>query len=216
MMPATGLFLSIFYFIVVNKCHAWHTPSVSGRTINISSATKTPPTTIKTMIPSTYSTPTLTSSATFSRTQLFISEADYASLDNEFASLNASPFFVAFLALAIGVAAQTFINQMLEGDQGLGAFLKDGAGYNKSGFRRQAGLDEEKKDPLPWLRLPKLDFVEVAGQEDDTLAFAKLEELRVQMNEQLELGNMEQASRLKEQLEEFMEEAGIEYRAEME
>ncbi|CAJ1959288.1 unnamed protein product [Cylindrotheca closterium] len=106
---------------------------------------------------------------------------------------------------------------MLEGDQGLGAFLKDGAGYNKSGFRqppKQGG--DEKRDPLPWLQLPKLDFVEVAGQQDDSLAFAKLEELRVQMNEQLDLGNMEQASRLKEQLEEVMDAAGIEYTAEME
>jgi len=24
------------------------------------------------------------------------------------------------------------------------------------------------RDPLPWLKLPKLDFVEVAGQEPDT------------------------------------------------
>ena len=135
--------------------------------------------------------------------------------ETEFASLDTSPFLVAFVALAIGAAAQTFINQMLEGDQGLGAFLKDGAGYNKSGFR-QVRRKQEDNDPLPWLKLPKLDFVEVAGQQDDSMVFAKLEDLRVRMNQELELGNREQASILKEQLEQAMEAAGIEYTSEWE
>ena len=78
-----------------------------------------------------------------------------------------SPFAIAGLALLLGIAAQSFINQMLEGDQGLGSYLKDGSGYNKSGFRRvdKASMkNDEMNDPLPWLKLPKLDFVDVAGQ----------------------------------------------------
>lgn len=137
---------------------------------------------------------------------------------DEFVSTN-TPFLVALVALLIGVAAQTFINQMLEGDRGLGAFLKDGTGYNKSGFRQQDGKRaEERSDPLPWLKLPKLDFVEVAGQEkvDDSLIFAKLEELRIQMNQQLDQGNIVEASRLKEELEELMEVAGIDFESEWE
>ena len=41
--------------------------------------------------------------------------------DDEFVS-SSTPFLVAFVALAVGVAARTFTNQMLEGDRGLGAF----------------------------------------------------------------------------------------------
>mmetsp|Transcript_3864 Transcript_3864/g.4990 ORF Transcript_3864/g.4990 Transcript_3864/m.4990 type:complete len:220 (-) Transcript_3864:83-742(-) len=75
-------------------------------------------------------------------------------------------------ALVIFVAAQSFINSMLRGDRGLGAFLSDGSGYNRSGFRSRRGAEEGDdgtavaKDPLPWLKLPRLDFVEVAGQDD--------------------------------------------------
>lgn len=153
-------------------------------------------------------TTTTTSPQELSMMILSSSEVDFGS------TMDTTPFLVAFVALAIGAAAQTFINQMLEGDQGLGAFLKDGAGYNKSGFR-QSSQDEIKKDPLPWLQLPKLDFVEVAGQEqDDAVVFAKLEDLRVRMNQELELGNQEQASILREQLEQAMEAAGIEYTSE--
>ena len=78
-----------------------------------------------------------------------------------------SPFLVTALAIFLGVSAQTFINQMLEGDQGLGAFLKDGSGYNKSGFRQSSSSsspgatasttnNNKPEDPLPWLKLPKL------------------------------------------------------------
>jgi len=55
----------------------------------------------------------------------------------------------------------------------------------------------------------KLDFVEVAGQrEDDSLLFAKLEELWIRMNEQLDRGKIEEASRLEGKLEEITEAAG--------
>ena len=82
----------------------------------------------------------------------------------------ATPFTITIVALTIGVAAQTFINKMLEGDQGLGAFLSDGTGFNKSGYRPSSSSKGNNsrstvdKDPLPWLKLPQLDFVEVAGQ----------------------------------------------------
>eukprot|EP00814_Leptocylindrus_danicus_P017952 CAMPEP_0116007508 /NCGR_PEP_ID=MMETSP0321-20121206/2337_1 /TAXON_ID=163516 /ORGANISM="Leptocylindrus danicus var. danicus, Strain B650" /LENGTH=155 /DNA_ID=CAMNT_0003476209 /DNA_START=72 /DNA_END=539 /DNA_ORIENTATION=+ len=77
-------------------------------------------------------------------------------------------------ALGIGVAAQSWINFQLDGDRGLGKFLSDGRGYNRSAFTPRRGTDDfndgtaplSKSDPLPWLKLPKLDFVEVAGQEE--------------------------------------------------
>jgi hypothetical protein len=74
---------------------------------------------------------------------------------------------VAFLLL---VASQLFINQMLSGDQGLGAYLKDGRGVGRSSFRPLSLEDKSRavsNDPLPWLKLPKLDYVQVAGQEED-------------------------------------------------
>jgi hypothetical protein len=134
--------------------------------------------------------------------------------------MDLSPLVVAGVALGLGVAAQGFINQMLEGDQGLGAFLKDGSGYNKSGFRGASSSSSSKSetsaDPLPWLKLPQLDFVEVAGQpsrlEEEAL-LKRLETLRVEMNELLEEGKVEEASSIRKELETVMEEAGIEFSA---
>ena len=74
---------------------------------------------------------------------------------------------VPFVAFVLLVASQSFINQMLNGDQGLGAFLKDGRGVGRSSFRPLSLEDKNRavaSDPLPWLKLPKLDYVEVAGQ----------------------------------------------------
>ena len=126
-----------------------------------------------------------------------------------------NPLFVVGVAAVLGVAAQGFINQMLEGDQGLGAYLKDGSCYNKSGFRRMNGIeDESTKDPLPWLKLPRLDFVEVAGQDplpNQLEQLEELESLRLQMNEYLEKGKLEEATAIRNQLEGLMEDAGIEY-----
>lgn len=126
-----------------------------------------------------------------------------------------SPLLVGAVALGLGIGAQSFINQMLKGDQGLGAFLKDGSGYNRSGFRNKKDEAAKPSDPLPWLQLPKLDFVQVAGQEEDDLelAYEKLEEMRVTMNEQLQQGNVQEASRIRGDLELFMKEARIEYTA---
>ena len=133
---------------------------------------------------------------------------DYSSMVQDF-----SPLLVAACAIVLGVSAQSFINQMLKGDQGLGAFLKDGSGYNKSGFRQSSPSTIGSEDPLPWLKLPKLDFVEVAGQESkqEELAYKRLEEIRVDMNEKLQEGKIEEASMIREELELLMKEAGIEY-----
>lgn len=69
---------------------------------------------------------------------------------------------------------------MLSGDQGLAAFLKDGTGFQKSAFKERKpnpfGKNENaplgsSKDPLPWLKLPTLDFVEVKGQESQQISF---------------------------------------------
>ena len=126
------------------------------------------------------------------------------------------PFFLAFIALAIGLLANGWIARLLSGDQGLGSFLSDGSGFQKSGFRPSRRSDADRAvqlDPLPWLTLPQLDFVEVAGQERrspsfpkdmDDVVVAQLELIRGEMQEQLRLGNTNEAERLRLELERRM------------
>ena len=87
---------------------------------------------------------------------------------------------IVIVALTIGILANGWIASLISGDQGLGSYLSDGSGYNKSKFktiqRRKSNVDNNNDstikndravqgdDPLPWLRLPNLDFVEVVGQ----------------------------------------------------
>ena len=128
---------------------------------------------------------------------------------------SAVPLLV-IVAIGLGFTAQGWINRQLEGDQGLGAFLQDGKGFKKSGFRPLADDADRaaSSDTLPWLKLPKLDFVEVAGQKSsqDQL-FDELEDLRVKMNQQLQLGNIDEARTIRMKLESLMRENGIEFLA---
>jgi len=137
----------------------------------------------------------------------------------------------AIAALILVVAAQSWINQLIGGERGLGAFLSDGTGYNKSGFKpRKRGfvLNEDRPlggpDPLPWLKLPDLDFVEVAGQpsrkneiskqygvdqdffKSQTKIVAKLELLKAEMKMEVERGNMKKAKLTENELEILMKE----------
>ena len=123
----------------------------------------------------------------------------------------------------------------------MGAFLSDGSGFNKSGFkpRRRPTTDERgiagdqtRPDPLPWLKLPELDFVDVAGQpkrpkpqqqpteegvppssarRDGTEITAKLEMLRAQMKTEVEQGNLEYAKRIEDEMLQLMKEEGFDF-----
>jgi len=123
----------------------------------------------------------------------------------------------ALLTVAIGlfVAAQGWINQLLSGDRGLGAFLSDGSGFKKSGFRPVDKKTDTAgtSDPLPWLKLPKLDFVQVAGQERDSeeVVLERLESLRLEMNSLLEKNKFSEAGTIKQRLEQLMRENGVAY-----
>ena len=139
---------------------------------------------------------------------------------------------------------------MLEGDQGLGAFLKDGKGYNKSGYRPATSTrsngdnnnnnnnDNDNNDPLPWLKLPRFDFVEVAGQQQSLIlgeeveveedepqrVYEELERLRLKLNIELEKNcninnsnkeeDLLEATRLRKKIERLMKIYGIEYETE--
>ncbi|KAL7473102.1 hypothetical protein ACHAXS_013460 [Conticribra weissflogii] len=137
----------------------------------------------------------------------------------------------AMAALILVVAAQSWINQLIGGEQGLGAFLSDGTGYNKSGFkpRKRGFVSNEDRplggpDPLPWLKLPDLDFVEVAGQQtrkneiskpDDVISqafesqakvLAKLEPLMAEMKMEVERGNLKKAKLIENEIEQIAQE----------
>ena len=138
-------------------------------------------------------------------------------------------------SIILFVLAQGFINALLEGKRGLGAFLSDGGGFSRSAFKprskprsdstRDSSLDAPLggPDPLPWLKLPQLDFVDVAGQEvnkkqnggldpeEEAAIIVRLEELADLMTEEVKSGNVEEASRLRSQLESLMTKYGFQY-----
>mmetsp|Transcript_11235 Transcript_11235/g.12869 ORF Transcript_11235/g.12869 Transcript_11235/m.12869 type:complete len:193 (-) Transcript_11235:381-959(-) len=119
---------------------------------------------------------------------------------------------VTIAALVIGISAQTWINSLLKGERGLSAYLRDGGGFAGSGFSKEASEQDalSGEDPLPWLKLPKLDFVEVSGQEERRVEL-KMEQVRIKMNKALEQGEIEQAKELRSELEIFMKENGFKY-----
>mmetsp|Transcript_43032 Transcript_43032/g.84582 ORF Transcript_43032/g.84582 Transcript_43032/m.84582 type:complete len:133 (-) Transcript_43032:67-465(-) len=119
---------------------------------------------------------------------------------------------------------------MLRGEDGLGAFLSDGSGYNRSKFRPSAGRGGRRdgspvsSDPLPWLRLPALDFVEVAGQEkkktaaDQGLSSAaelefvkRLEAMAEQVRVATEAGDVKRARAIGMELDQLIKGSGYEY-----
>jgi hypothetical protein len=125
------------------------------------------------------------------------------------------------VAVSLFVASQGWINSLLSGDRGLGAFLSDGSGYGKSGFRPVSKSVDGKEsksgtdsDPLPWLKLPRFDFVDVAGQDSsvsEEAVYKRLEELRVEMNDLLEQNKFREASAVRLTLEKLMKVNGVEF-----
>ena len=148
-----------------------------------------------------------------------LDDASSSSMDPIITLDSISPWFLVLLALAIGSTAQGLINKQLEGDQGLGAFLQDGRGYSNSAFRPLAtktnGDRAVPQDPLPWLKLPQLDFVEVAGQQQDDqgleATLERLEDLKLELKRQVALGNTAKAQAIQGRLEQVMAEQGITY-----
>lgn len=127
--------------------------------------------------------------------------------------------FIVLSAAVIGVLIQTFINTMLRGDEGLSAYLSDGNGFNKSKFK-PPGKKRKESDPLPWLKLPKLDFVEVAGQtgneeEMELLIVKRLESLSAKMSEEINADERDKAVSTMNELNELMNEHGFEYKADV-
>lgn len=84
---------------------------------------------------------------------------------------------------------------------------------------------ERPRDPMPWLKLPKLDYVEVRGQEeaqgtgaernlspeDERSIVRELEGLQAKLRASLDAADMVEAERVKTQLERRMRESGFEF-----
>jgi hypothetical protein len=127
-------------------------------------------------------------------------------------------------ALILLITAQSFINFLLKGDRGLGAFLSDGSGYNKSGFRRTNNSDDRMEtDPLPWLKLPMFDYVDVAGQKKEQMMVAgstdeeivllrRMEEMKDQIRERIDEGKYDSARKIELELELLMKAEGYEFK----
>jgi hypothetical protein len=147
---------------------------------------------------------------------------------------------VVLVAALLAFSAQSWINSLLGGEQGLGAFLSDGSGFNKSGFKQRRrprndyGVipgDTTKPlggpDPLPWLKLPELDFVDVAGQtktpkkmqqsarekisaieRNQSGVILRLDSLREKMKTEVGRGNFDAAKRIEIELERLMKDEG--------
>jgi hypothetical protein len=127
-------------------------------------------------------------------------------------------------ALILLITAQSFINFLLKGDRGLGAFLSDGSGYNKSGFRRTNNSDDRMEtDPLPWLKLPMFDYVDVAGQkkeqkkvavstEEEIALLRRMEEMKDQIREMIDEGEYDSARKIELELELLMKAEGYEFK----
>ncbi|KAL7519803.1 hypothetical protein ACHAWX_004559 [Stephanocyclus meneghinianus] len=151
----------------------------------------------------------------------------------------AIPFVIVIGAVILAITAQSWINFLLRGDQGLGAFLSDGTGYNKSGFKPRSKLVNagasndaalEGSDPLPWLNLPHLDYVDVAGQpkrpkkvhlkaagsdlneHNAQEVVLQMEHLRGQIRLLVEQGRLQQAKNIELELETIMKEHGYEFK----
>lgn len=141
------------------------------------------------------------------------SVVEQASLVSEWQS-NAA---LVVVAGALGILSQTLINSMLKGDQGLSAFLSDGKGYGNSKFKEASGDNGRlQDDPLPWLRLPNLSFVDIAGQDvlnEEEIA-KKLDLLVERGRMELERGDKDKAAQTKKELNTLMKNYGFEYKEE--
>ena len=118
----------------------------------------------------------------------------------------------------------------------MGAFLSDGSGYNKSGFKprnSKPNFDPSKPlgagDPLPWLKLPQFDYVDVAGQpkkpkqpkiipnssvnssSNEAEVVSRLEVLFAQLKKEVDNDNLIEAKRIELELENIMQEEGFSF-----
>lgn len=125
------------------------------------------------------------------------------------------PFAVISSIILLG-AAQSWINFLLRGESGLGAFLSDGSGYNKSGFKSQRKMND-MDDPLPWLKLPRFDYVDVAGQpklpsmNESSKVVSKMEDLKEAVRIKIEEGDLVAAKQVEMELESLMTQEGYEF-----
>ena len=142
--------------------------------------------------------------------------------------INPVPITVGSIAVAVMVL--TIQNDLTSGRSGLGAFLKDGSGFQGSGYQPNT---KSKDAPLAWLKLPKFDFVEVFGAEnevdlggvpvDASLASIAEAEFESRLNSVAALlraclaaGDYDRAAELRKKLEIMLENSGFEYRIDRE
>ena len=94
------------------------------------------------------------------------------------------------------------------GDRGLGAFLKDGSGFQNSAYKEGGG---ERPAPPRWLdkvRLPTFDFVQVYNS-DEEAALKEADMLRLQLQAALDEGQTDRAQQLERRLRQVCRDNGL-------
>jgi hypothetical protein len=132
-------------------------------------------------------------------------------------SIDPTGITIGFAIVAVGVGLMQY--RLFSGKSGIGAFLQDGKNYANSAYEPS---NEKRTVVLPWLKLPKFEYVEVFGDEDDiddgfsrivdAEFVTRLDDLRSQLKRSISNRDVEKARRLRVRLEELLEGSGYEFK----
>lgn len=137
-------------------------------------------------------------------------------LGNDVFSDIGTSLFVASAGVVVLFGAGSLIVGAYEGEKGLGAFLRDGEGYQKSGYKDDKLEPRRMKAPdfLDKLSLPNFDFVQVYSAEEN--AVEQAENLRRELSETLATGDTDKAALIERRLEKVMRDNGLRYEGDRE
>jgi len=116
--------------------------------------------------------------------------------------------FVAIGGVALLGSASALIGGAYEGGKGLGAFLRDGKGFQGSDYREGDGPRRKPPKFLDKLKLPTLDFVQVYASGEDA-ALEEAEALGADLQAALDAGDAAKARALETRLARLLRDNGL-------
>lgn len=139
------------------------------------------------------------------------SSIERRALGNDALSDLGTSLIVAASGLGVLLGAGSLIAGAYEGEKGLGAFLRDGEGYQKSGYKDDKLEARRMKAPdfLDKVSLPAFDFVQVYSGEEN--AVEQAENLRKELSKTLDLGDVDKARQIERKLNKVMRDNGLRY-----
>mmetsp|Transcript_7044 Transcript_7044/g.23084 ORF Transcript_7044/g.23084 Transcript_7044/m.23084 type:complete len:197 (+) Transcript_7044:3-593(+) len=108
--------------------------------------------------------------------------------------------------------AYKLIADAYDGERGLGAFLSDGRGFQRSGYKEGAEPLRAPPKFLDRLRFPNLDFVQVYSSGEEG-ALEEAEALRTQLRAAIDDGDAPKVRSLEARLEKLMKDNGLAFDA---